>query len=507
MKFVTKIITYFEEHSAPMSNFIAVFLFTVLCRNFFEMYATGQDDHLLQVLTYSPFYIGLASWLILLMQLLTGESVIKVSRVVLPFFLLILLPPVADLLLGGGTQVRMRYIAVTNVTDMIRKFFTWLDPCISVGQRIEIALVIICSFFYFKTKCRSWIKSIFSAILIYASIFLFGIFMFLLNTAFQWLQLNYVADNIFLLPRFYFIITLFCLSIIYYRHNKKVFIALLKDIRPLRMLHFILMLLLGFILYLKDASLQEKYPLILNNANIFLFPLVIISGIFAGIYSIITNNIEDIEADKISNPDRPLVRHAIAPDSYKRIAWVSLLISLLAACLAGKSCFIFMSLTIGAYYIYSNPPFKLKRIPFLAKFMIGLGSFFMALLGFNLFGAAVLAFPLNWLFYILLPLPLAGNFIDLKDYKGDKATGIITLPVLLGMRNARLLIAFFTLCCYITLYFILKKSVEYVWLPVPFALFACAQLFFLFKKDYKELPIFLIYLSGMGCMLALLYYA
>ncbi|MFQ5334559.1 MAG: UbiA family prenyltransferase [Flavobacteriales bacterium] len=507
MHWIKNIITCVEEQKAPLGNFIAGFLFIVLCRNFFEIYATGQDDHLLQILTYSPFYPALACWMILLLHLLTGEQIPRVSRVVLLFFFLILLPPIIDLLLNKGAPVRMRYIAISGLQDIIEKFFTWRDPGISTGQRIEIAIATLCSFFYFKVKTGNWMRSVFSALMVYSSIFVFGILMYLLNGVFLMFKVTYVTDNSFILARFYFIITLFCVLALLYRQHRNIFIALLKDIRPLRMLHFIILLILGFVLYLKDAAVQEKAAFILSNENFFYFPLVIISGIFGGIFSIITNNIEDVEIDRISNPGRPFVHGVVNRKFYMQIAIASLLISLLAACLAGRACFIFMTLIIGVYYIYSCPPFRLKRFPFLSKFLVGLASLFVTMLGFTLFGGPVLLFPLLWIIFLLVPFALASNFIDIKDKAGDEAAGIRTLPVLLGMRNARLLIAFFTLCSYISVYFILQARVTYSWLFIPFIIYTVIHLYFLLKNNYRELPVMLTYLSGMISAVGLLWWS
>jgi 4-hydroxybenzoate polyprenyltransferase len=500
MKFVKKIIRYFENEEIPLLHYLIGFIFIVLLRNFIELYATNQDQHLLQVFTYSPFYFALAFWFILLFHFLTKERVVIVARIVLVSFILILIPPVADLIIKWGAPVRMKYIGISDLKSIIENYFTILfsfkNNENSIGQRIEIIISTILSFFYFYYKIQNIWKSILCAISVYTSIFFFGIFTYLTNLPFQWFKIEFVNDDLFM-ERFFFLFSIIILIITFYRYNKNFFFAIIRDLRYERLIYFIIMFVLGYVLFLSDKEVYQYAPTIINSMNCYYFFLIPVSIIFSALFTIIINNIQDIEADRISNINRPLVTQIIPMKPYLRIAWLSLVISLIAALLVNRTCFILMSLIIGSYYVYSCPPFRLKRIPFLSKFIVGMNSFLMCLMGFSVFGAPVLLFPESYTFFILIPLSLAGNFLDIKDYDGDKATGVITLPVLFGKKTAKFFISFFTFCSYLNVFFIIKNyHLGNVMNILPFIL-CIFHILFIYKRKYNEKLVFVVLLIGL----------
>lgn len=495
MNFARRFIDYFENDKAPLGNFIASFLFFILLRNFIEVYATHQDNRLLQTLTYSPFYIALVCWLIILVHICSKEHILKVSKIVMVFFALVLLPPVFDLLVSGSGNVRMRYASISGWESLIRNYFMLEGQWNSLGQKITVGSASVGSFIYFYVKGKSVFVSVIFAMLIHTCFFLFSINMWLINEFFQWASIKYVqSQDYFFLARFYFILTIIGLVIIFYFNDRQKFKLLLKDIRPLRIIHYLIMVGFGIVLLKYRAPDQISVSFEINTESFFYLFLIPISGIFAGLFTIISNNAEDPAIDRISNPNRPLVSSHIGEKEYLTIGYVALAISLIASILVNRSCFIFMGLIIGNYYLYSNPPFKLKRIPVLSKLIVGMNSAFMALMGYTVFGGAVLTFPPEFLFFLIICLGLSSNFIDLKDYEGDKSFGIKTLPVLLGLRMSKIVISVFTVFSYVVFYFIITNYISHLWLLYPMPLLLAAHLFFLNKTKFKETPVFIIYL-------------
>ena len=74
------------------------------------------------------------------------------------------------------------------------------------------------------------------------------------------------------------------------------------------------------------------------------------------------------------------------------------------------------------------------------------------------------------------------QFIDLKDTEGDKAAGILTLPVVLGMRRAQFVIAGLFTIGYLALVVISKGL---VWRSI-FGLLGIAQAAALTRRRYDE---------------------
>lgn len=504
LKFAARVIAYFEEKRAPFIFYLITFSFIVLLRNFIEQYATQQDSELRQVFSYSPFYFALAAWYILLFYLLTRESICKVAQVVLVSFIIVLIPPILDLLINWGAPVRMKYISPGSVSNVFKQYFTgvfdFTNNAQSIGQRIETMVAVFISFFYFFNKTHRFFYSLFGAWLVYTSLFIFGLLAFLSVLPFEWLSIQRVEDSLFF-ERFYFLICLTILGILFWFYNKSYFIALIKDLRYARLLHFFVLLVLGYILFVTNTSI-EKPTIVSENAMYFL--LIPVAVIFSALFSIMMNNIYDIEADRISQRKRPLVTGSIPAAPYIRLAWVALFISLVAAALVNRTCFIMVALGIGNYFIYSCPPFRLKKVPIVSKFIVGISSFIMVLLGYAVFGGPVLTFPHEYLFFLLVPFALAGNFIDLKDYEGDKLAGIKTLPVIMGLKNSKLLIAFFTLCSYLYVYYIISDYEIAQWAKYGTFLLAATHLFLLLKKPYREWPVVLAYIGGLIALIIIL---
>lgn len=265
---------------------------------------------------------------------------------------------------------------------------------------------------------------------------------------------------------------------------------ILKDLRLLRILHYVALALLGFALYFSDRDVAVYFA---QRQGLLDFPLFISALIYAAVFAIITNNIADIETDKISNAGRPLVKGTVNRTSYILSGIFCLSCSLIISLLVNNSMFYCILLISAGYYMYSCKPFRLKRIPFVAKLLIGFNSLVVAVCGFELAGGRLIDFPVSWAVFILLPLSLAANFVDLKDYEGDGHTGIKTLPVIFGKRKATHLIVFFTGCTYLMAAVIINR----LWVYPLCVMMALLHIALLYRNPYKEKPIFLIYISAL----------
>ena len=265
---------------------------------------------------------------------------------------------------------------------------------------------------------------------------------------------------------------------------------ILGDLRVLRILHYVVLAGLGMALFFKDYQLFIRF---LQGDRALLFPLFAIALTYAAVFAIVTNNIEDLEADKLSNPRRPLVTGRVNRFSYLMTGLGCLVYALILSLLAQIEMFLAILFISLGYYVYSCRPFRLKRIPFLAKLFIGINSLVVTIGGYVLAGGQLKDFPLLWIIFILVPLTLSANFVDLKDTEGDGSTGVRTLPVMWGEKKARFFIAFFTVCTYIMAGIIL----DITWLYPLNALMAIIHCYFLYRKPYDEKPVFLIYITAL----------
>jgi len=147
----------------------------------------------------------------------------------------------------------------------------------------------------------------------------------------------------------------------------------------------------------------------------------------------IYNNILDYEADKINAPDRPLPRGAISMKTAWAAYWVLIFFGLLSAFLASPLLVPAALLLAFIGYIYSK---YTKGLFVLSYITLTISHMCVPLL----FGYAINA-PIDATIFTIIGFVFLANFIavsvkDYKDVEGDRAVGLKTLPVLMGVRNA-----------------------------------------------------------------------
>ena len=208
------------------------------------------------------------------------------------------------------------------------------------------------------------------------------------------------------------------------------------------------------------------------------------------------NNIFDQNIDAVSNPGRPLITKKVDLELYIKIAYGLLGCSLVCALVVGRVSFFIISGAILGYYSYSAPPLRLKRIPVLSKAIISLISLAIVFLGYiTVQGeSSGVGFPKFFVWFFLIGITLAANFIDLKDYAGDAAGRIMTVPVLLGLPLARLVIGISFMLAGVGLYFYFPSFYLF---PV-FLVAGILGFYFIHQKDYAEWRVFSLYLASYG---------
>lgn len=149
----------------------------------------------------------------------------------------------------------------------------------------------------------------------------------------------------------------------------------------------------------------------------------------------------DRHVDAINEPDRPIPSGRVGGrwGLYIAIGWTAL--SLAVAAFTGQWVLIATVFGLACAWAYSAPPFRLKTSGWIGPAVVGLT--YEGLSWFT--GAAVMAGALPPA-HVLVVLTLysigAHGIMTLNDFKaveGDRATGLRSLPVVLGERPAALL--------------------------------------------------------------------
>ncbi|HMP49102.1 MAG TPA: UbiA family prenyltransferase [Oligoflexia bacterium] len=490
-----RLVSALEDPRTPLTMVFTTFLAVVIIRNIFEGYATGLGVDPYPYVHYTLFYLTVALSIVALFHFLIKEQVVKLIRVVFSSFIFLIIAPLADLIILRGKRYSMSYLLPGVHEDILLRYFTFFGDFrpvgtpmngggligITPGIRIEIAIVLVFSAFFIFLKTKSHIRTLVGVIALYTVIFTYLAFPYVTGAIGS--LIPYFAK--YTQPLFIHIYTLLSLLLgvfLSYRASPYIFLILIGDIRLFRLLHYLGFFVLGVMLGMPNMN---------NTVPVVGFILLPLSVAFAWVFSVMTNNIADIEIDRISNTDRPLVAGTIDPALYQRISWFFLVLAFFTSLVVDKRASYLILVFISVYFVYSMPPLRLKRVPILSKMAIGINTFIMTVLGLTFVtNSSMLTFPGRIGWFIVVSFTLAANLIDIKDYAGDKAAGIMTLPSVLGLRRAKHVISLFIVGTYVWGYLLIKKP---LFIPVV-ATFSVLELYLINRKDYSDRQAIGVYL-------------
>ena len=172
----------------------------------------------------------------------------------------------------------------------------------------------------------------------------------------------------------------------------------------------------------------------------FLLAGVLLTGPIVCGTSQVINDWCDREVDAINEPDRPIPSGRIPGRWGIWIAIVGTVISLLVGALLGKWVLIATCVALFFGWAYSSPPLRFKRSGWWGPAACALS--YEGLSWFT--GAAVMlgTLPGTTILAVLLLYSVGAHGImtlnDFKAVEGDRVTGLKSLPVVLGVRNAAL---------------------------------------------------------------------
>ncbi len=492
-----------ENSNVPLIYYFLTFLFIVSLRNFFDTitdttvslqthFSIGLDKiSLINIISNTFWYIGLASIIIIITYFTVKERIDKISRLILPGFVVLFCVSFIDILLSFGHGFNQSYGLPGVHNDILLRWITfsihYSDMGMTPGMKTEIFFITATFFGYVYFKKQSIIRSTISAFIVYSAIFFWGCFPFAIKAFVELFKIEYylTSDLVF---NFVLLLLLILGPITYYLYNKQFLMRIIKDMDPLRIAHYILLFFIGIAIGLYTTTNE----FILTSENLFQWFFAPAAIIFAGIFALVINGLADKKIDKISNPNRSFIDGTISITHFKQIGIISFILAVLYSAAVDYVTFFIILLVMGNYFIYSAPPLRLKRIPVFSKFFISLNSLILLILGYyyiigdtNVHYRIVLAFLIG--FTILI------NFIDLKDYKGDLHAGIKTIPTLIGFKRSQILFGLLFLFGYI----IFAISFENIYLIGIMVILGFIQFILTNRPVYKEKYVFGTYVLTM----------
>lgn len=540
IKMLKTIIEKIENSQMSFWQGILLIYIASFFRGFLESFTNSDNQNRLMGVIdtffhYPLWFAGLFLFVFILLKILIREKIEKISRLGAVFSFIIILAPVLDLIIHKGQQVRYAFI-VGSFSDLVKSFFTFLGSIdggalgATIGIKIEILMALIFAGYYIFYKTKKISRSTTGVVFIYLLIFLFAVLPIIIfgihnlaigneqpityraindfyyqqepasafgfNKTFILDRNNFESPKIQNIKNQYSITVSIILLLIdvlllgwwFFLYDKKKFFSMIKNFRYLRLIHYLLMIVVGIFFGIMFAGRNPIESLF----DFLSFVSLFLSFLFAAFFCIWENDEIDVEIDKISNQGRPLVKKDFLITEWRDTKYLFLFLAFNFAFLTGLYTLIFISLFLTIYHIYSAPPLKLKRFLGISSFLIAVNALIAVWMGFFMSAGTenFKAFPLKYIFGILIIFFLAENVKNLKDIEGDKKNGVKTLPVILGEEKGKLVIGGLCFLSALLVPFVFYMSTYTFFTAVVFG----TVLFFLVtKKKFQEKYIFITY--------------
>lgn len=446
---------------------------------------------------------------------------------------IIWIAPIIDIVLSKGVGFKMSYLFSTG-SSLLRDFFTFFGPTFSYGATIGIRIGILVSilgicYLVWRDE-RDYKKTILALLGVYTVVFIFfslpSIVYIICKQTLNISNLNeivgYFAELIFrsnivhntlqegfdsvprirmielgfnkILSQLLYILSFIMGLFLFWKINKNKFYAVIKNSRVERVMSYQLLLLSGCgFAYINNLSIGISWVDILGLL------CLLISWFSLWMHAVHVNDLEDIEIDKISNKNRPLIQGSITEVEMREVGFVWLTTAILGSYISGFYPF-FMSLVyILSYYIYSASPLRLRRFPIISNFLISIAGLSTIQSGFFFVSAdkRFTTFPILLSMGIITMIVLAINTKDMKDIEGDKKNGIMTIPTLFPKKGPMIVGLLFSLSLLLVPVF-LKMYILFVF-SIPLSLIGYK---YINKKPYSETPLFYVRFIFLFCVIA-----
>ncbi|EKD49362.1 MAG: hypothetical protein ACD_63C00170G0002 [uncultured bacterium] len=509
-----KIIDQIENQKNTFSAFLITLFVIILLRTFLWSFLI-QDytipDYTTFFLLTPLFYFNTLISIMLITYLLTKTPIGKLANIMLYAWILILLPPLLDIFF---TKNQVLPFLLFGPNDFFYKMGTYLIDMSgkghTIGTNLQLILIIALFTIYVFLKTKSKIKAITGAIIIYIIIFLYtsipsilgilvlgtskplsmireaDILNFLINTR-ESLLIFYkdpsvyvnIQASLFTIP-----VLVIQLLLLYLTFGNKKLASTIKSIRFTR---FIPQLFVFF------AGIMFSYNH-LNNKDIFTFQFILsiivgfLAVLFSWLYATHLNDVTDIKIDRLSNTDRPLPSRISSVKEFKILAFVFIILTLMCSLTLGYKMFVLFMIMICLPYIYSMPPFRLRRWPVTSNLLIAGQATIVFIAGYLLFNSnnSLINLPKNLIALIFVVIALISSVKDIKDFRGDGPNRVYTIPTIFGLRKGKIIIGILSFTAFI-LFPIFLKNAD---LLLVSAAFGIAELLIILDQKLREKWIF-----------------
>lgn len=460
-----RVVSGIENSPITFRLWLAVFSGIIVLRLLVESWLTGFKNRSGLFLfyefthTFLFFLISYVLFAILINKFLKVE-IKKAANVLLWGFLIIVTPPIIDFIISKGKGFWSFY-KFDSLIGLAKRFFTFFgdkpEIGITYGVRIEVALAIVFLFVYSLVKSKNIIKSLSLSFFSYLIFFVLGTFPsyatilikgfirgFLDITDIDIVQMFLTPARIFSrdipdmvsslnikMSLVYSLVIIGIILIGLFFYQKEKFLAFVKNARYPQLIYHGGLLIVGMGL----AYIFTGAPVEITFFNVISL-LVLLSSVFlAWLTSVISNDIYDLESDKLTpNKNRPLIKNIFSLEEYKTLGWILFSASILFSSIVNFKIALLLIVYQAIAWLYSCPPLRLKKFAFVSTFVSSIASLMILFSGFILISPEqnISGLPFSLIVLLVIGYTVALPIKDFKDIEGDKKNGIYTVPVLFG---------------------------------------------------------------------------
>ncbi len=391
-----RLVRHVEEHPTPLQRYFQLFFAILAVRLCLEFFSSHRLFSLTDVMHIGLWFSFIVLAFLLQLFLFSGESLLKVTKLVVVGFTIALTAPIIDLVVTGGVGAKMNYLTLNNWGEIMYAYVTIGGPSVTRGAtwgiRLEIILLVLASFNYVRMKRGSALAGMAAGLSIYTVLFLSGgipAWLELIRNAFA-LQYGPGDQSTIL---FLLALDLILLAGIIIAYSPRQAVAIYRRLPWGSVGIAVLHLFIGIALARREYGSNWE----LNPTTLLGFPLLLALGLaLGGMWGLQILQIDGkwpaIKAGRARN--------------------FLLGTSLVIGFALGEHVVFVVAVIWGLMFLLNEPPLNLRRAPLLRNVLEVLLLAAFALLGFTAFGGPMVGFPLSWLVLLTLVQFLGSLFLD-----------------------------------------------------------------------------------------------
>jgi len=400
-------------------------------------------------LHFPAFYVAVFLLILIIITRITGRGIRPVSGVMLHWWPLLLLPPVFDWIISSGAGYRLGYIFdLRDIPQIIWRF--WLPVSLDIqgitpGMRLEISIACIGVGIYIAFT-RNIHRGIVGFGITFISLLLLGSIPALAGSAVSdesWITAGGFGN----LQSHRFAIIYGVLSgifglIVLHDHDRILFNAWVRGFRWLRSGMYAVLPALGFWALYWVFRPWLDYVFLKPGDWISVFGIVICQVVSFQAAALF-NDLADEPWDRSDFRGRIFLAQGVQRRRVTFLAWILFAYGVFFALCVQYAVFLIVLLQHLIAWVYSFPPWRLKRIPIVSTLLVSTAAVLSFIAGGAVIGREWIfeTMPGSLLLALQLSFILGFGFKDMADANDDKKAGIRSVPVILGMKRSRIFYA------------------------------------------------------------------